>query len=146
MRKCSWDKMFTFERCSTWFFFYKSISGLEQESIESLHIDSSDESLAPAVSLPVVVALSNSVSAGDVANGWPLGVVFSFALIRPSALAFGGWVWHCRMIAKRCCVISRSVSEQNCGHTVWTVILMPKNYYLRCFLHLIRLFWNHTFT
>lgn len=42
--------------------------------MEFVQMDSSDESLAPAVSLPVVVALSrsNSVNAGDADDStWP---------------------------------------------------------------------------
>lgn len=59
-------------------------SGLE--SMELVHIDSSDESLAPVVSLPVVVALSrsNSVNAGDDEDKTFIPDGFSFAPIRVS--------------------------------------------------------------
>lgn len=57
--------------------------------MESLHIDSSDESRAPEVSLPAVVALSKSVSAGDEASAFAPDDL-SFAVTRDSLLAFGG--------------------------------------------------------
>lgn len=66
-----------------------SISRFEFESIESVHIDNSDESRAPEVSLPAVVALSKSVSAGDAASAFALDD-FSFVVTRDSLLAFGG--------------------------------------------------------
>lgn len=57
--------------------------------MELVQIESSDESLAPAVSLPVVVALSrsNSVNAGDDDDKTCLPDGFSFVPVRASLLA-----------------------------------------------------------
>lgn len=57
--------------------------------MESVHIDNSDESLAPELSLQAVVALSKSVNAGDEARALPVDA-FSVPPIRVSVLLFGG--------------------------------------------------------